>query len=79
MRSMRPEIEAVMENWGAGDRVDAVAQVCRRLYLRTTLCPCTHDAARFPNGCRQCQLDKQQIEEAWDSAQSECGGVKNVL
>jgi len=47
-----------MRNFDAskGDRVDSVAQLCRRLYLRTELCPC------LDSSCVQCKNDHELIE-----------------
>lgn len=61
---MHPNIQRQMTSWSVheGDRIDAVAQVCRRLYLRTELCPCMNQS------CMQCKNDMLTIEEAWNAS-----------
>lgn len=58
---MNHDTQRQMTSWNVheGDRIDAVAQVCRRLYLRTELCPCMTQL------CMQCKNDLLTIEAAW--------------
>lgn len=69
---MRADILVQMANFDSakGDRIDPVARVCRSLFLRTELCPCRYPnaAARFPDGCVQCQNERNLIEQAWDAS-----------
>jgi len=67
---MNDRIERLMTSWSkpAGDRVDSVAYLCRRLYLRTELCPCDQSPM-----CVQCECDRGLIEEAWNDTESISG------
>ena len=64
---MDRELEANMTSFDAskGDRIDPVARACRSLYLRVELCPCMQRPM-----CRQCENDKQAIEDAWNASKS---------
>lgn len=58
---LRPEVIHEMETLHQESRRDAVAYLCRRLYLRVSCCPCLHRPK-----CVQCEIDEQEIQEAWD-------------
>ncbi len=66
---MTPAIERQMRNFSVhdGDRIDPIAQALRRLFLRVELCPCG-GLERKPTPCRQCQLDLESIEDAWNAS-----------
>lgn len=62
-----------------GDRIDAIAQALRRLFLRTDLCPCMWPRDDAPitaaflatdqTRCVQCRLDHEVIAEAWAASE----------
>jgi hypothetical protein len=67
---MREDIKRNMTRWNAadGDRIDPVAQACRRLHLRVELCPCGGEdrpGRPYKLHCRQCINDLDAIELAW--------------
>jgi hypothetical protein len=62
---MTPELKDKMRNISLNDRHDPVANVCRRLYLRVELCPCMQEPT-----CRQCEIDMNSIEKAWNETNS---------
>lgn len=64
---MNSSIEGQMRSFDAAwsDRIDPVAQLCRRLYLRVGLCPCQFIERFKAEQCQQCRDDKAAIEATW--------------
>ena len=64
---MTTELKNQMRNFdgNAGDRLDPVAKLCRRHFLRVELCPCM--GVGDEDSCIQCKHDMDAIEAAWNA------------